>query len=441
MIFLRKEKTIIFTPPKCGSTTLNHVFTETPNVNSIICNGPQLGLPHIEKHTNVLPFEVQNYHYHTNKVGRIAIAVRNPYTRALSIYNHYLQFDTPEKDINSFADFVKYRLVTGGHYFSQTLYAFCRRIYSPIPQQIKSGVFWPNYNIHVETLKEDIEGLGFKFNVIPNLNKTPTNEKYATMDDYTPEAIALVRSWGEMDFKSFGYYHDFDKCHQVKEKTIGVPVPPLDFMGNYGEGFSDYLQSGRKTFAEIKRNILNICNIDIEEQKKVLDFGCRAGRIIRNFDSNKEIHGVDLREDIIDWCKENLPYRFSNNSEDCNLPFENNYFDLIVSLSVFTHIESLKEWLAEITRILSKGGIFYLSIMDEEAVNKMIKIKSVDYINKLKKKLNFDEFLQGKHPVIWDGYFSFVQRDYFLNLMPQSMEIVGVGNSEFFQTAYIFRKK
>ena len=118
MIQLTKENIIIFTPHKCGSSTLNHIFTERPNSCGTVVHGPQLGLPHIEKHTNVLPSAVQlNPKYWT-----IAIGVRNPYTRALSIYNHHLRFDPPDKDINSYAEFVKYRLLTGGHFFSQTLY-------------------------------------------------------------------------------------------------------------------------------------------------------------------------------------------------------------------------------------------------------------------------------------------------------------------------------
>jgi SAM-dependent methyltransferase len=435
MIHLRRENIIIFTPHKCGSTTLNYIFTEAPNSNGILINGPQLGLPDIEKHTNVLPFEIQNRHFNKDKKGIIAIAVRNPYTRALSIYNHHLTFDNPKVD--SFADFVKYRLVTGGHYFSQTLYSFCKTICTPIPRQLKPDTFWPNYCIHLETLEKDIINLGFDPYVIPIKNKT--QKKLATLDDYTPETIALVRAWGEMDFNCFGYYHDFEKCDLVKEETSPLyVVPPRELMGPYGNGnIHRWLDTGRAVYSEMKQNVLKVCNTDIEDTTNVLDFGCKAGRVIRNFDIDNNICGVDTDKKAVDWYKNNSSYCVKA-IKDFNLPFEDNYFNFIYALSVFTHIEYLKEWLNEVIRTLNKNGIFYISVQDESSVVKMMEQK-----NPLvkKKELDLEGFLQGKYPVIWDGFFSFVQRDYLLSLVPSSVELVGIGNSELFQTAYMFRKK
>lgn len=441
MILLNKEKKIILTPAKCGSSTLDYIFTKSPLSDGILCHGPQFGLPDIEKHTNVIPYEVQNRFQNTGDTGTVIVAVRNPYTRALSIYNHYLRFDHKEEDINSFTDFVKYRLVVGGHYFSQTIYELCKRISFPIPMSTADNVFWPSYMIHLETMREDIEGLGYSFDNYPKLNRTPEDEKYATMDDYTPKTIQLVRMWGEMDFSCFGYYHDFDKHHLVKENNKGLAVvPPRDFMGSYGNNsFFRYLNSGKASFAEVKENMLRVCDINIDEQERVLDFGCGAGRVTRNFDSDMEIHGTDLRGDIVDWANENLPYEFHTNTLNCNLSFDNNYFDFILSLSVFSHIKALKKWLDEVTRTLKEGGILYLSINDEEAVIKASKVvPKLDYFEKI--KLDLAGFIQGRHPVLWDGYFSFVQRDYFLSLLPPSMKLLGIADSETFETAYIFRK-
>jgi len=443
MIRLKKHNITIFTPHKCGSSTLNYVFTQAPNSEGTLIHGPQLGLPHIEKHTNILPYDVQNGEKLTKQVGIIAIAVRNPYTRALSIYNHHLRFDKPEREIESFADFVKYRLVVGGHYFSQTLFSFCRNISQPIPQKARHKPFWPNYIIHLETIKEDIEGLGLIVNV-PIKNPTPTDDEveYATMDDYTPETIDLVKGWGEMDFNSFGYYHEFDKCHLVKERTDATyVVPPDNFMENYGgNNFINFMAIGKSSFDEIRDKVYDICDTDIVEQDKVLDFGCRAGRIIRYFDPEKEIWGVDVRKDIIDWCNDQLPYKFwANKQEKFKLPFENNYFDFIYSLSVFSHIEHVKEWMEEVVRTLKVGGLFYLSINDEEATDRMLKY-DLKYIQNLKQKLDFEGFLEGKYPVLWDGYFSFIQRDHFLKQLPPSIEVVAVSRSELFQTGYILKK-
>lgn len=96
--------------------------------------------------------------------------------------------------------------------------------------------------------------------------------------------------------------------------------------------------------------------------KRVLDFGCGTGRVLRHFQteaSKGEFWGCDIHAPSISWLSENLPNcHVFQNQDIAELPIESNYFDLIYVISVFTHLTAAwKAWLAELRRVLRPGGI------------------------------------------------------------------------------------
>lgn len=96
--------------------------------------------------------------------------------------------------------------------------------------------------------------------------------------------------------------------------------------------------------------------------KKVLDFGCGCGRVLRHFQVEArigEFWGCDIDLPSTTWLSENSPthFRIFNNSELPHLPIESNCFDLIYVISVFTHLTTMwKPWLLELRRVLKPGG-------------------------------------------------------------------------------------
>jgi SAM-dependent methyltransferase len=98
-------------------------------------------------------------------------------------------------------------------------------------------------------------------------------------------------------------------------------------------------------------------------RKRVLDFGCGVGRVLRHFapqTAEAEFWGADIHEPSIRWLAENSAGIFGAVKTESfpSLPFPANHFDLIYSISVFTHVyENWAEWLAEIRRVLVPGGL------------------------------------------------------------------------------------
>jgi SAM-dependent methyltransferase len=99
------------------------------------------------------------------------------------------------------------------------------------------------------------------------------------------------------------------------------------------------------------------------EGKRVLDFGCGAGRVLRHFlaeAETAEVWGCDIHREGVEWLQANLspPLRVFANEESPPLPFEEGSLDLVWALSVFTHLtDAWSAWLLELHRVLAPGGL------------------------------------------------------------------------------------
>lgn len=151
----------------------------------------------------------------------------------------------------------------------------------------------------------------------------------------------------------------------------GLPLPPLKLMyavaGNYRTEW--FLRSG-KAGAESIRAILEKNGIATGRLKSLLDFGCGSGRVIRHWISLKgtKVYGADYNPQLIEWCRENLAFaQFEVNDLAPPLAYEDEKFDLIYALSVFTHLpESLQhDWMKELFRVLKPGGYLVISLHGE----------------------------------------------------------------------------
>jgi SAM-dependent methyltransferase len=103
--------------------------------------------------------------------------------------------------------------------------------------------------------------------------------------------------------------------------------------------------------------------------KRVLDFGCGAGRTLRHFLSEAEtaeVWGVDIDAPSIEWLQRSLcpPLRAMRCDAEPPLRLELGSFDLIWAISVFTHLTgSSLAWLRELHRLLRPGGLLIATYM------------------------------------------------------------------------------
>ena len=102
--------------------------------------------------------------------------------------------------------------------------------------------------------------------------------------------------------------------------------------------------------------------------RRVLDFGCGVGRILRPAvaeGTSVEFWGCDIHQPSVEWLARDLSGRAQvlliSDSPPLGIP--DGHFDLIYAFSVFTHLmDSWSAWLLELRRVLAEDGTLLVTI-------------------------------------------------------------------------------
>jgi ubiquinone/menaquinone biosynthesis C-methylase UbiE len=165
-----------------------------------------------------------------------------------------------------------------------------------------------------------------------------------------------------------------NKAFKAKHPNVILPPDYLIYESFQLDYHKYYVQSkdGARNLVQLFAKHIDLTN------KKILDWGCGPGRIVRHLPelvgNNCTYYGTDYNARTIAWCSQNLPdIQFNNNTLEASLPYEDNFFDVIYGLSIFTHLSAVmhKEWYAELYRVLKPGGILLLTTQGDTHRSKM----------------------------------------------------------------------
>lgn len=164
------------------------------------------------------------------------------------------------------------------------------------------------------------------------------------------------------------------------------PDPPSDLAS--GVGLGDFWKTGSEQ-VELIADLGSLAASD-----RVLEIGCGLGRIAwplsARLGRRGRYAGLDTAWPYVDWCNRNLglnPSRFwfhhldvmnttynqagSIKGEDARFPYANGSFDLVLAISLFTHLRpgTTARYLTEVARVLRPGGRLFASffVIDAEA--------------------------------------------------------------------------
>ncbi len=166
--------------------------------------------------------------------------------------------------------------------------------------------------------------------------------------------------------------------------------------------------------------------IKVEPEMKILDLGTGSGYLAFPFAEKyktAEVTGLDIVEKTLQdnqqkadmWGIDNLHFV---NYEGMDFPFDDNSFDIVITRYALHHFPSIYDTFREISRVLKKNGVFFLS---DPAPNDDDEKRFVD------------EYMQMKK----DGHIKFYTKDEWKHIGGT----VNLKYTEDFETAIRFPRK
>ena len=159
-----------------------------------------------------------------------------------------------------------------------------------------------------------------------------------------------------------------ERVNKVNKAESAIKAKKWDF--DYWDGSRDinyggYHYDGRwKSIAEKMIKFYNL-----KDNSKILDVGCGKGFLLYEFSlllKNCEVKGLDISQYAIDNAKTEVKNALIKGNAN-ELPFENNYFDLVISLNTLHNLYcfDLYKSLLEIQRVAKNKYICVESYRDE----------------------------------------------------------------------------
>ena len=145
------------------------------------------------------------------------------------------------------------------------------------------------------------------------------------------------------------------KSQEVREIARKFDKDFFDGDRNFGYGGFSY---NPKYWTEVVKDFVDFYNL--KEGSKILDIGCAKGFMLFDFkklNPTFELYGIDISKYAIDNSKKEVK-EFLKVGNANNLDFENNYFDLVISINTIHNLEKKEclNSLKEIQRVTKKNS-------------------------------------------------------------------------------------
>lgn len=160
-----------------------------------------------------------------------------------------------------------------------------------------------------------------------------------------------------------------EQLSDALRRAGGYPPPPRHLQERVVGGyFRDFVRSTDRTLDDFGEALAG-AGRSLTSFRSVLDFGCGCGRVTLaargRLAPDAALCGTDIDPEAVEWCRTQYPgaARFVTNGELPPMPFPDASYDLVYSVSVFTHLpeEMQLAWLEELRRVARPGGFLLLS--------------------------------------------------------------------------------
>lgn len=111
-------------------------------------------------------------------------------------------------------------------------------------------------------------------------------------------------------------------------------------------------------FVAKKKIVLDLIDryVPAKGNHKILDIGCGSGLMLNALEQIGETNGMDMSEDAINFSKEIFRGTVKKGMLPDNIPYEKEYFSLVVALDVIEHVDDDRAALSAIRSHIAPGG-------------------------------------------------------------------------------------
>jgi SAM-dependent methyltransferase len=168
----------------------------------------------------------------------------------------------------------------------------------------------------------------------------------------------------------------------------GLPLPPIHLVRitsgcasqarkNPERMYASFFEGGERGAGWIGEMVAR-AGADMGAMGAILDFGCGCGRVIRHWQGleRPQICGCDYNPLLAGWCADHLSFAdFAVNRLEPPLPYEDGSFDLVYSVSIFTHLDEQlqRPWIEEIARVTRPGGLVLVTVTGPELATELLR--------------------------------------------------------------------
>jgi 2-polyprenyl-3-methyl-5-hydroxy-6-metoxy-1,4-benzoquinol methylase len=154
---------------------------------------------------------------------------------------------------------------------------------------------------------------------------------------------------------------DDTRDHWERSPIFDYEITQEKFSREYYERIDDICIKDNNPFN------LHQFHFDQVKGKRVLDVGCGAGFLVRQYARNDAImFGIDFTDISVRRSSQSLKvyglpgHIMQANAEE--LPFKDNSFDFVTSWGVLHHLPSTEKGISEVLRVLKPGGLAIISL-------------------------------------------------------------------------------
>ncbi len=235
---------------------------------------------------------------------------------------------------------------------------------------------------------------------------------YAQANELEPSPAHPSQFTAEMASKYPYLYDSYGDC--LNPETVGAalardpaPIPAkLNREGYAGDQHFAYWLSGLGEYFRIKE----LAQRYGVTTGQLFDFGGSTGRVFRHFlyqSQEWDVWTADFKRTSVEWNLENFHTTrlvAFQGSYFPLLPIEDNSVDLIIAMSVFTHIDETETaWLLELRRILKRGSIALITIHNEVTWKNMPPFLNETFFKFRDDLIGIEDMPDGRHVSTFRG--------------------------------------